>query len=670
MGNMNFAIDNYLDVVNLYIEEWTCSSTSTMLLETGKGCFIWDSVKDGERGGGRFYTKEMVSNHFSGEICDGLEKMIDEANHERELVVALIFGDKIQGLLLGKLGVEAEGTVSPSLDGQEKTMPRGGILTHNPKLLKYEEPEPISAEAILQINRDTVQYLLEHGEDLALYTGKHANALCQKVFNYLRGRLMLLIGQFNTKMLFRAYRERELVEAFLTKNWLKIHRETNESTEKLIEQDYQNMVNLFKQVQALQILITMYLKAKPTGTEDVTDAQWTAIKAIAVILVEVSVISDLLYYNLAEISLTVTKDQIRLNDSRQGFAVEQYLRKESELRVLAKFDLDKYLDSEESQSVEPETDIPDLPKPLVGVNNAFVEELGFSLEDLVQMLYNLGRIPHSSEYGFPLVIVGEENLLRNLKQDFFRNQTPDQIRAMLHFVTLGFDSYEEVTDIIPSRLLRLKDRLTLCPLVRITQDQLMFGNQMCLAACNLWLSYVCRGDIPFYESSNPKIQQAIKQLHKFLDDKHQERIDTLACRILGPDNVVDKVKKFKRLAPSLPQWPSCGEIDVLAVNKNTKTVFVMDAKNRNRKIRPADIARDLEDFFQGNESYLFHLTEKWKFIQYNLPVILSHFGIKVVAGWKVKKAFVVPLNYAFLHDTRNEVDIIIADELEDYLISS
>ncbi len=662
---MTFTIDNYLDVVKLYIEEWTRRSTSQLLLEAGKGCFIWDSAKDGERGSGWFYTKEMVSDYFSGEMGEGLEKMIDEANHERELVVALIFGEKIQGLRLGKLGaVEGNGgIVSPLLDKY-----RGHILDDNPKLDKYEELAPISAEAIRQVNLDIVQYLLRNGEDLALYTGTHAKALCQRVFDYLQERLMLQVEQFNTNLLFQAYRERELAEAFRTKNLLEMESETK-SNEGLIEQDYQSTVDLFKHVQALQILITMILKVNPSGTKDFTDTQWSTIKALASLLVDASVISDFLHYNLAEISLTVTKDHIRVNDSRHGFDVEQYLRKESELRVLTKLDLDENLDTEENQSVEPETNIPDLPKPLEGVNDAFIEVLGFSLEDLLQMLYNLGRIPQSSEYGFPLVIVGEENLLRNLEENFFRNQTRDQIRAMLHFVTLGFDSYGEMTDIIPSRFLRLKDRLTLCPLVRITPNQLMFGNQMCLAASNLWLSYICRGDIPFSESSNPKIQQAIKQLHKFLDDKHEERIGALARGILGPSNVEDRIKNFRRLSPSLPSRPDCGEIDVLAVNKDTKTVFVLDAKNRSRKFRPADIARDLRDFFEDPKSHLVHLTKKWEFIRDNLPVVLAYFGINDVVGWKVKEAFVVPLNYAFLHDTRNDVDIILADELEDYLLN-
>jgi hypothetical protein len=364
---MTYTIDNYLDVVKLFIEEWTRRSKSQRLLKAGKGCFIWDSTSDGERGSGCFYTKEMVSEHFPVEMAKGLERMIDEANHERELVVALIFGRKVQRLRLGKLGTEAqEETGSTLLDGHENTIYKGDILTHNPKLHKYQDPEPIPVEAIRQINLDTVKYLLEHGEDLGLYAGEHANALCHKTFNYLRDRLMLLIEQFNTKLLFRAYRDRELTEAFRTKNWLRISSETNESTENLIEQDYQNRVDLFKQVQALQLLIAMILIARPTGTKAVTDTQWTVIKAIAFLLVNVSVISDFLHHNLAEMSVTVTKDHIRLNDSKHGIDVEQYLRKESELSVLDKLYFDDNPDTEENQSVELETNIPDLQSRCLG----------------------------------------------------------------------------------------------------------------------------------------------------------------------------------------------------------------------------------------------------------------------------------------------------------------
>ena len=49
-----------------------------------------------------FYTKGMLLNYFDSEMANGLQQMIEQADHSCEVVVALIFDDKAIGLRLGK----------------------------------------------------------------------------------------------------------------------------------------------------------------------------------------------------------------------------------------------------------------------------------------------------------------------------------------------------------------------------------------------------------------------------------------------------------------------------------------------------------------------------------------------------------------------------------------
>ena len=81
----------------------------------GKGCFIWDFEKDKDGGRGIFCMRDIVKNYFEGEIAKELEKMIDEANHELEVVVALVFGKKTIGMRLWKEGSQQEGEVVPPI---------------------------------------------------------------------------------------------------------------------------------------------------------------------------------------------------------------------------------------------------------------------------------------------------------------------------------------------------------------------------------------------------------------------------------------------------------------------------------------------------------------------------------------------------------------------------
>ena len=59
--------------------------------------------------------RDLVKNYFEGEMAKELEKMIDEANHELEVVVALVFEDKTIGLRLWKDGGQQEREVVPPI---------------------------------------------------------------------------------------------------------------------------------------------------------------------------------------------------------------------------------------------------------------------------------------------------------------------------------------------------------------------------------------------------------------------------------------------------------------------------------------------------------------------------------------------------------------------------
>jgi hypothetical protein len=105
---MEITLDNYQEVIKYYINDWTKRSTAPMVLSYGKGCFVWDSQNDGENGSGMFYYRDIVKKYFTGEMGEGLQKLIDEANHENEVVVALVFENKAVGIRLLKYRNEYE----------------------------------------------------------------------------------------------------------------------------------------------------------------------------------------------------------------------------------------------------------------------------------------------------------------------------------------------------------------------------------------------------------------------------------------------------------------------------------------------------------------------------------------------------------------------------------
>jgi hypothetical protein len=75
----------------------------------------------------------------------------------------------------------------------------------------------------------------------------------------------------------------------------------------------------------------------------------------------------------------------------------------------------------------------------------------------------------------------------------------------------------------------------------------------------------------------------------------------------------------KRLSASFMKQPACGEIDLLIANPHTKTLFVMDAKNMNKKLFTSAIASELKAFFHGGskkKSYLEKLNPSFRIKNY------------------------------------------------------
>lgn len=156
----------------------------------------------------------------------------------------------------------------------------------------------------------------------------------------------------------------------------------------------------------------------------------------------------------------------------------------------------------------------------------------------------------------------------------------------------------------------------------------------------------------------------MRQCQKTRPDPH---FDPHFAQVLGENNVESRINNFKRLSPSFPAKPDCGEIDLLAVNQSTKTIFVLDAKNRSRKIRPYDIRQELKKFFEGGKSYLSQLNKKEEFVKNNLKDILAHFSIHADKEWKIRKAFVVSTNYPSAYYRGMNVHFVLTSKLADFL---
>lgn len=80
---------------------WSERSRSETVSKHGPGFFFWRSGTDGDRGSGMFYTKEMVDRVVTGSgMATELHKLIDEIDHQTEVVVVLAFQEVQQAIAM------------------------------------------------------------------------------------------------------------------------------------------------------------------------------------------------------------------------------------------------------------------------------------------------------------------------------------------------------------------------------------------------------------------------------------------------------------------------------------------------------------------------------------------------------------------------------------------
>lgn len=300
------------------------------------------------------------------------------------------------------------------------------------------------------------------------------------------------------------------------------------------------------------------------------------------------------------------------------------------------------------------------------VNKAFLNQYDFSLHNFIKVIATLGKLNLFDKSHFPLTIITEENIVSNLLQYIGDNVEENEINKILQFTTLDYNSYDYSTKLIPTNLLRRKERLNLCPLVRTKSGKYIYGNQMCLESSNLWLRSITFGDFPCFIDKESEINQALRDIHFYLDKELEKEASAIAESTLGKDKVETNILNFKRISASFSKRPPCGEIDLLAINEEKKIIFVIDAKNMNNRNRPYDIRQEFDTFFTKTKCYLRKLSNKKNFVEININEFLEHFGVLNVEGWNVKKAFVVDKVYHSAFSSK-EVDFVLLQDLSSYL---
>jgi len=559
------------------------------------------------------------------------------------------------------------------------------LLARNPRGSEYGTYFQFNSTDFEKVIKEIEQFLRIQGLKQKELSPQESKELYNKIFEMLYSKLEEIILTYDISLLEFAYKQLELIERRrfdqLIEMGMKNHDQlTNTERNRLIKE----MNDISKHSGIARFLIEMILKCGIKGEGRMNRIDWSYIQAIALNLLKNSERSEFTHTELIDFNINI-KEYHKFDEIQQPgiFDYKSYSAKRFNIRLERAKEIFISL-KEQSNKIEREGiqgKINGLEEDLIiDLENAFMDQFSFSFTNLMRVLSILSSTDlHSADFNlFPLTIIKEVDLIVEIKDRFIEffaiNQlqeetiTEMEIQTILKFIALDFKSYSDTKMIIPLRLLKKKERITISPLVRIN-DLIIYGNECCNSSFNLWFHFIFSGISPFTIPVNSKVDIALKNIHSNEDKIFEEECGEITKKVLGEENFIFRLKNFQRISYSLPKFPPCGEIDLLAINIITKKIFILDSKNYSLRVNPKNIKNEIHRFIESNKSDLVKLTKKVEFVKENLDLFLDYFNISNKKNWKLVKAFIIKQNFPSAHIPQVSANFVFIENLQDFFES-
>lgn len=523
------------------------------------------------------------------------------------------------------------------------------IPVHNKKLRDYSDPIFNINSDIMKVNRELTQFIKSQGVNPGVYENEEANRINCLIFDYLKNKIEQHIAKLGPDNLFFIYNQIELSEGARTRHDLRMEMDSKKYVEyDLIDNDLKKTNEISTISVSSKLILQYFLKNNPNGNKRLTLTDWTYLIALVVVHQDCSLIYDYIKHNIQENKIKIT-DLYELNDikGKHSFDIQKFLEEESQKKMDSKKEFDlKQIFKENIDSI----------------NETFQKQLGFSFDDILNLLMILGKSNFKSNYE-PLTLIEVEKLSKYITK-IDKKLSNVKINKIISFLSLNQDSQKDMK-LMPLTLSSYLKRTTLCPLVAI-DNKVLYGNELCIRSALFWANKILNGVLP-YDDNKSDIEIRLQEYYKKIDDLLENEAIKEAKKTLGEENIVGNLKKYKAIGIDKNGEIEGGEIDILGVNKTKKIVFVLDAKHTIKDLTPYGNFREFNKFFLDKKSYLSKLNKKVEFVKKYISEILNYFKIADKSNWTIKKGFVVNTHIPSIHYCGKDVELILLDELIEYL---
>jgi len=492
----------------------------------------------------------------------------------------------------------------------------------------YDKFNPTNQEKII---KEVESYLRELQVKQKHLTTEESKQLINDIYKEFYKRFKNLLSQYDISILFYAYGQREIIEG---KRYL-IRLEAGMRKTSQLDDDYrESFITEYDEISKLstsqRFIIENILNFGIKGDKKINKIDYSYLLSLAFYLISISQISDFSHIKVIEYSFNI-KELYKFDEIRDKSLFDYDTFKEVEFKGKLESTRAFYNDIKSLTQIKiSKVDPPyEEKKAVERLENAFQSEFSFTFTNMMRILWVLSSTDYKGKDTsfFPAILADKVELIKNLKIEYRKNfadrptfngtlvkEIEDkEIESILDFVSLDFSSYQNKEMLLYLKLLRSKNRLSIRPLVKIN-SQFLIGKECCNVAFELWRRDIFAGIFPYKIDKKSEVSLALNQIHSLQDKKFEDECGEIAKDALGEEYYLIRLKNFKRISEQLPKRPSCGEIDLIALNPNTRTCFILDAKNYYLKLHPYDIKNEIDRFITSNDSDLKKVRKKEKFV--------------------------------------------------------
>ena len=283
------------------------------------------------------------------------------------------------------------------------------------------------------------------------------------------------------------------------------------------------------------------------------------------------------------------------------------------------------------------------PNEITAFDEAFVNEFGLSLTDLLQLLseiYQLGTKQESS-----VKELTRNEMTAALSQSLGWGE--DKITPALHLITLGpREDFLKPVDVNPQEVYpwRFNRSWSLLrrPLLTLGYEkdsEILWTNRQIVSAVQYIVDLCTTGRL---KATTGTLKHLVDEIRESKAEEFEAAVGRVVSDLTGTPAKV-RVRKVgsQKIVES---GRDLGDIDVLGIVPSERTILCVECKALALARTPAEVRYQLEDLFSGSKNKLStaqkHL-KRVKWVEENLDLVLKGcFGVRRKGSWKVKPILV------------------------------